>query len=304
MKSNKKADKIKGQYRRKVSVVTDTTACLLPEQVKEYNIEVVPVALIFEDKVYRDGVDIKTADFYALLRQAKKLPTTSGSSPAPYLEAYERASQKAESIVCITEPSGFSAMFNSAKLAIEMAKSTLAGVAIEVIECTTAAAGQGLVALAAARAAASGKTLEKVVAVARDIMSKVHLFAMLDTLHYLVKGGRVPQAAGLVNSVLQIKPVFAINHGEAHTVALPRNVESAMKHILSVMEEKVVRGLPLHVAVMHADAADRAQELRNRISAQFNCSELFTTEFTPVMGVHTGPGLVGVAFYSDEEENG
>jgi DegV family protein with EDD domain len=268
--------------------------------VKEYDIEVVPVALIFEDKVYRDGIDMTPADFYALLRHAKKLPTTSGSSAAPYLEAYEKASQKAGSIVCITEPAGFSAMFNSAKLAIKMAKTTLAGVAIEVIECTTAAAGLGLVALAAARAATSGKTLEKVVAVTKDVMSRVHLFAMLDTLHYLVKGGRVPQAAALVNSMLKIKPVFTLDRGEAHTVALPRTVEGAMKHILSMMEEKVVRGQPFRVAVMHADAADRAQELRNRISAQFDCSELFVTEFTPVMGVHTGPGLVGATFYSDE----
>ena len=282
---------------QRVAIVTDTTACLLPEQVKEYDIEVVPVALIFEDKVYRDGIDIKPADFYALLRHARKLPTTSGSSPAPYLEAYERASKKAESIVCITEPSGFSAMFNSAKIAKDMVRATLTGVAIEVIECTTAAAGMGLVALAAARVAASGKALEKVVVVARDIMSRVHLFAILDTLHYLVKGGRVPQAAGLVNSVLKIKPVFTLKQGEAHTVALPRNIESAMKHILSMMEANVISGQPLPVAVMHADAADRPQELRNRISAQFECSELFITEFTPVMGVHTGPGLVGVAFY-------
>jgi len=286
--------------KRRVAVVTDTTACLLPEQVREYDIEVVPVALIFEDKVYRDGIDITPADFYALLRHAKKLPTTSGSSPVPYLEAYKKASQKAESIICITEPSGFSAMFNSAKLAIGMAKTALAGVAIDVIECTTAAAGQGLVALAAARAAASGKAPKEVIDIAKRIMSRVKLFAMLDTLHYLVKGGRVPQAAALVNSVLKIKPIFTLNHSDAHTVALPRNIESAMKHILNMMEEKIVSGQPLHAAVMHADAPERAQELRNRISAKFKCSELFITEFTPVMGVHTGPGLVGVAFYSDD----
>jgi DegV family protein with EDD domain len=285
---------------QRVAVVTDTTACLLPERVKEYDIEVVPVALIFEDKVYRDGIDIRPADFYALLRHANKLPTTSGSSPAPYLEAYERASKKAESVICITEPSGFSAMFNSAKLAMEMAKTALAGVAIEVIECTTAAAGLGLVALAAARAAASGKALKEVIDIAKHVMSRVSLFAMLDTLHYLVKGGRVPQAAALVNSVLHLKPVFSLNQGKAHTIALPRSVDSAMKHILAMMKGKVVSGQLLHVAVMHADAADRAQELRNRISAQFECSELFITEFTPVMGVHTGPGLVGVAFYSSD----
>jgi DegV family protein with EDD domain len=285
---------------QRVAIVTDTTACLLPEHVKEYGIVVVPVALIFEDRVYRDGIDISPADFYELLRQSRKLPTTSGSSPDPYLEAYEKASKKAESIVCITEPSGFSAMFNSARLAMEMARTTLGGVAIEVIECATAAAGLGLVTLAAARAAASGKALKEVIDITKYIMFRVSLFAMLDTLHYLVKGGRVPQAAALVNSVLQIKPVFTLNRGEAHTVALSRTVEGAMKHILRMMEQKAVRGQPLHVVVMHANAIDRALELRNRISAQFECSELFITEFTPVMGVHTGPGLVGVAFYSDQ----
>jgi len=157
--------------------------------------------------------------------------------------------------------------------------------------------------LAAARAAAKRKALQEVIDIAKHIMSRISLFAMLDTLHYLVKGGRVPQAAALVNSVLQIKPVFTLNQDEAHTIALPRNVEGAVKHILSMMEEKVVKGQPLHVAVMHADAADRALELRNRISTHFDCSELFITEFTPVMGVHTGPGLVGVAFYSDEPIN-
>ena len=114
----------------------------------------------------------------------------------------------------------------------------------------------------------------------------------------------MPQAAALVNSVLQIKPVFSLNQGEAHTIALPRSVDSAMKHILAMMKGKVVSGQPLHVAVMHADAGDRALELRNRISAHFNCNELFVTEFTSVMGVHTGPGLVGVAFYSDESPVG
>ena len=285
---------------KKVAIVTDTTACIPQEQVERYDIEVVPVELIFEDKAYRDGIDISPAEFYALLRQAKKLPTTSTSSPSPYLETYRKASQRAESILCITESSKFSAMFNSALVAEEMAKTALPNVVIEVLECATAAAGQGLVALAAAKAAASGRNLNEVLGTAKSIMERVNLFATLDTLHYLVKGGRVPQAAALVNSLLKIKPVFTVNHGDAHTVALPRTTKSAIKRILKMMEQKVVKGQPLHVAVMHADALDKAVVLRNRISSQFDCAELFITEFTPVMGVHTGPGLVGVAFYSGD----
>ena len=285
---------------KKVAVVTDTTACIPQEQVTRYDIEVVPVQLIFEDKAYRDGMDISPTEFYALLRQANKLPTTSASSPDPYIEAYRKASQRAESILCLTEPSNFSAMVDSALVAKEMAKTALPSVVIEVLDCATAAAGQGLVALAAARAAASGKNLDEVMTTAQDIMYRVNLFATLDTLHYLVKGGRVPQAAALVNSLLKIKPIFTLNHAEAHTVALPRTIPSAIKRMTKLMEKKVVKGQRLHVAVMHADALDKAVALRNRIASQFDCAELFITEFTPVMGVHTGPGLLGIAFYSED----
>ncbi len=285
---------------KEVAVVTDTTACIPREQVERYGIIVVPVQLVFGDRTYRDGIDISPAEFYTLMRQAKTPPTTSSSSPAPYLEAYREAAQKASSILCITEPSNFSAMFNSALLAREMAETVIPQVKIEVLECATAAAGQGLVALVAAREAASGRDLNRVTGKARDIMQRVNLFAMLDTLHYLVKGGRVPQAAALVNSLLRIKPVFALNHGDAHTVALPRTIPSAMKRMLKLMEQKTRKGQPLHVAVMHANALDKAETFRNWIASQFNCAELFITEFTPVMGVHTGPGLIGVAFYGED----
>ena len=285
---------------KKVAIVTDTTACIPQEQVARYEINVVPVELIFGDKTYRDGIDITPSEFYALIRKANKLPTTSASSPEPYLEAYRQASQRAESILCITEPAKFSAMFNSAQTAREMARTLLQNVSIEVLDCTTAAAGLGLVTLAAARAAAANSRLEEVMAITRSTMSRVRLFAILDTLHYLVKSGRVPQAAALVNSLLKIKPVFTLNQGDAHTVALPRTIPSAIKRMLKIMEQQVVKGQPLHVAVMHADAPDKAMTIRNRIASQFDCAELFITEFTPVMGAHTGPGLLGIAFYNEE----
>jgi DegV family protein with EDD domain len=284
---------------RKVAIVTDTTACVPPEQVAQYDIEVVPVQLIIGDETYRDGIDITPTEFYAQLRQSKKTPTTSSSSPEPYLEAYRSASLKASSILCLTEPSRFSAMFSSARVAMEMAKNTLQNIAIEVMECTTAAAGQGLVTLAAARAASLDKPLEDVKAIAHNIMSRINLFATLDTLHYLVRSGRVPQAAALVNSILSIKPVFSLNHSDAHTVALPRTMKSAIDRMLKLMEAVIVKGQSLHVAVMHADAFEQAVSFKNRISAHFDCQEIFVTEFTPVMGVHTGPGLIGVAFYGE-----
>lgn len=284
---------------KKVAVVTDTTACIPQEQVAQYDIEIVPVQLIFGDKTYRDGIDISAAEFYARLRQASRPPTTASSSPEMYFDVFQKAVQRAENIFCVTEPSKFSAMYNSASVAKEMLGKTSPDVNVEVLDCTTAAAGQGLVTLAAARVAAAGQGLREVKAAAEHVMERVNLFATLDTLHYLAKSGRVPQAAALVNSLLQIKPVFTLNHASAQTVALPRTIPSAMKRILKLMERNVVKGEPLHVAVMHADALDNASALKNRIAAQFNCAELFITEFTPVMGVHTGPGLLGVAFYGE-----
>jgi DegV family protein with EDD domain len=287
---------------KKVAIVTDTTACVPPEYVTGLGIEVVPVQLIIEEKTYRDGIDISPAEFYAWLRKVKKTPTTSSSSPAPYLNAFRHASQQAPSILCLTEPAKFSAMYASAQVAMETARDTLKDVAIEVMECTTAAAGQGLVVLAAARAASLGKPLAEVREIAGEIMSRVNLYATLDTLQYLARSGRVPQAAALVNSILSIKPVFTLNHAAPHTVALPRTMQSAMDRMLKLMDGTVAAGQKLHVAVMHADVPEQAAVFKDRITSRFDCREIFVTEFTPVMGVHTGPGLIGVAFYGDVPE--
>jgi DegV family protein with EDD domain len=283
-----------------VAIVTDSVACIPKEQAEKYGIEVVPIELHFKDRVYRDGIDISPAEFYALLKQAEKPPTTSGSLPGPFLEAYRKVSRRATSILCITLSAKLSGMFNSARVAIEMAKEALPDMAIGLLDSGTAAAAQGLVVLAAARAAASGKSLTEVVEIARSVMQRVHLLGMLDTLHYLVKGGHVPKAAALASSLLKIKPIFTITEGEAHPVTNPRTIQGGINRMLQIVEQKVAKGQPLYIAVMHANALDRAKELMAEISSRFDCTELFITEFTPVMGAHTGPGVIGVAFYSGD----
>jgi len=284
----------------KVAIVTDSVACIPQELAEKYGIEVVPIQLIFGDRTYRDGIDISPAEFYALLRRAKKLPTTAGALPGPFLEAYHKLSSKTTSILCITLSAKLSGMFNSARQAMETAKETLPGVTIELLDSETAAVAQGLVVLAAARAAASGKSLTEVVETTKSVMQRVHLLGMLDTLHYLVKGGHVFKAVALAGSLLKIKPIFTITEGKAHPVTNPRTIPGGIKRMIQIMEQKIVKGQPLHVAVMHADAMDKAIELRNQISSRYDCTELFITEFTPVMGAHTGPGVIGIAFYSGD----
>lgn len=284
----------------RVAIVTDTTACIPQNLIDEYSIELVPVILNFGDNSYRDRLDMSTDKFYALLRKSEELPTTSVSPPGFFLEAYRSAGQKADSILCITVPAKLSGMFNSATLAAEESKGTLPRITVKVIDCGTVAAAQGLIVLAAARAAAIGKSLNEVTRVTENIMQRVHLLGCLDTLHYLVKGGRVPRAAALASSLLQIKPIFTVKEGEAYSVASPRTTEGAIKKLLKIMEQKLNAEKPVHAAVMHADDMDKALLLKDQIAKRFNCVELFITEFTPVMGVHTGPGVVGTAFYNED----
>ena len=131
------------------------------------------------------------------------------------------------------------------------------------------------------------------------MMQKTRLYAALNTLQYLVRSGRVPQVASLVNSILAIKPVFTLNHDGAKTVALPRTMKSAIEKMFRLVQSGAAKDQPLHVAVMHADALQNATLLKERIEARCNCKEIYITEFTPVMGAHTGPGLVGAAFWSE-----
>ena len=284
----------------KVAIVTDTIGCIPQEQVERYGIDLVPLNIIFGDKVYRDRIDISPSEFYALLRHANRLPTTSAPSPSTFLEVFHKVSRQTTSILCITIPAKLSGTFNSAQLAMERAKKDFPNVVIEVLDCGTAAAAHGLVVLATARAAALGKSLSEVVETAKSMMQRVNLLAMLDTLYYLVKGGRVPKAATLISSLIRIKPIFTVTKGDAHPVTIVRTTPNGIKYMLLRMRKKIEKGQPFHVAVMHADAMDRAIALRDQIASQFDCAELFITEFTPVMGAHTGPGVIGVAFYSGD----
>ncbi len=284
----------------KVAIITDSVACIPKELVEKYEIEVVPVEVHFGDKVYRDGVDITPSQFYAMLRQAKKLPTTAASLPGRFIEAYQKLSSKAANILCITLSTKFSGMFDSARLAMDNVKKTMPHLNIELIDSQTAASAQGFIVLAAARTAASGESLAKVMEATKSMMHRVRLLVMVDTLRYLIKGGRVPKIAALADVLLRIKPILTISDGEATALTNARTTFGAMKRLLQLMEQRIVKELPLHVAVMHADALNQAIELKNQISSQFNCAELFITEFTPVMGAHTGPGVIGVAFYNGE----
>ncbi len=284
-----------------VVIVTDSTVCLPPELVKKYGIEIVPMEFIHEGKVYRDGIDMSPTQFYQLLSRSSKLPTTSAPSIGTYFEVFKRVAQKARSILVIAPSAKFSHAFDSAKAATEMSKEKLQNAAIEVLDCGTAAGAQGFVVLAAARAASLGDSLSHVLETARKLMPKVRLVAFIDTLKYLAKGGRVPQVAAWASALLKIKPVFELMPLSVGATPLDkvRTRVRAIGRLLELLRQRTDRK-PMHAIVLHTNALNEAEDLKKRLTSEFNCVEVYVRDFTPVMGVHTGPGLLGIAFYFDE----
>lgn len=284
-----------------VGIVSDTTACLPASVVKELHIRLVPLDVVLSGKVYRDGETLLSSEFYRYLERASKLPTTSPSSPATYLRAYREVAQQTDSILCITLTASLSGMYESARIAKELATQSLPHTRIEVLDCRTAGGAQGLVVWAAARSATAGARLAEVIQVAQQTMAKVHLIAFLDTLHYLVKGGRVPKVAALATSVLQIKPLMQILplSGEATPLEKVRTKPKAVQRLVEIMAERVASAGKVHAVVMHTNNPGEAENLKDIVASRFACVEIYVKEFTLVMGAHTGPGLLGIAFYAD-----
>jgi DegV family protein with EDD domain len=281
-----------------VAVVTDSVACLPKALAEKYGISIVPIDMVFNGQAHRNGFDDDPAEFYRLLESSKTLPTTASPSPGSYLQAYTEASSRAKNIVCVTISSKVSATHDAAVAARELAKEKLSGVTIEVVDSQAAAMAEGFVALAAARAAASGSDLSEVAAVARKVASNVYLLGVVDTLRLLVKGGRVPLAAAWATSLLQIKPILQIHNGEVTLAARVRTKSRAYKKLLELMKQSC-DSKPVYVSVVHANALHEAELLKEQVASQFKCQELYITEFPLVMAAHTGPGLVGLSYYCE-----
>ncbi len=285
---------------KKVAVITDSVCCLPVELVKKYDIRVVPIYVVYKGKSLRDGIDISPTEVYKIMRKRKDLPTTSTPPVGDFLDAYREASQKAESILCITLTSLQSKVFEAAMVAKEQAKEVMPNTTIEVMDSRAVGGALGFIVLEAARVASQGAELPQVVDAARNMMGKVGFLAMLDTLYFLARTGRIAKAAAWAGSLLDMKPV--VNHnpavGETMPVARPRTRAKAVEVMLKLMAERVGNNTA-HVIVHHADELEDGEKLKAEIGKRFRCTELYLTEFTPAMGIHAGPGVLAISFYAD-----
>jgi len=284
---------------QKVAIVTDSIACLTRELVEQYKIGIVPIRLLVQGKIYRDLVDMTPTEAYELFLQDPERFTTSPASPGHYLEVYREASSQAKNIFCTTLSSKLSTGYEMACVAKEQAKTELPQTSIEVLDSQTVTAAEGFIALAAARAAAEGKSLAEVTKVAKEMRDKATFLILVDTIRYVYRTGRIPKVAARVGSMLNIKPILTSSSGLVRFAGAVRNEKRGIDRVLQMMRDKVGQN-PVHVAVMHAYAPDEAKKLMERVSSEFNCAELWLTEFSPVMGYACGTGTLGVAFYSGD----
>lgn len=281
-----------------VAIVTDSTACIPPELVERYQIEVVPVHIIFGGRTFVDSMSQDTREFYELLRGSGERPLTAAPSPAMFLEAMARGARRADAVVCLTVSAEFSAMHDSARHAASMLKSESPSTDVRVIDSRNAAMAQGFVVVEAARAAAAGASVDDVIARAEAMRGEVSLLALLDTLDYLARSGRVPRVAAWAAGMLQVKPIVRFSSDGIKLVARTRTRARALDQLTQLAVD-AMKGRRAHLAVHHAGAQAEGEALLQRLLLQIDVAESYVTEFTQVMGVHTGPGLIAVAWWRE-----
>ena len=287
----------------RIAILSDSVACLGQEQIERYAIRVLPLNFVFEGKVYRDHVDIAPSEAYRFLEKDPEAFLTSPSSPGDYLAVYRELSREADGILCVSLSSKLSTLCNSAQVAKELVSKELPSTRIVVLDTETAAAGEALIVLAAAQAVAEGKSLDEVAGVAEGVKERVRVLVVLETIRHVYRSGRIPKVASQVGSILPLKPILTISSSDSkgfvHFAGATTTKQKGVERIVRMMKKSVGTQSPVHVAVFHANALEEGEKLKQRVSSEFNCVELFLTEFSPVMGYATGQGVVGLSFYPD-----
>jgi DegV family protein with EDD domain len=284
---------------KKVAVVTDSAASIPLSLAAQYEIEVVPLNLVLEDRSYPDGVDGNTQEFYRSLKSARRMPSTAGASPGAHMEAFRRASAGASSVLYVSVSSQFSGTHASALKAVETLREENPRLQVEVIDSGTAAMAEGFVALEAARTAAADADLPAVTARAHEVMPRVGIIAVIDTLEYLARGGRVPKVRAWASALLSVKPILELRQEEVRLLTRTRTKRRAVPQLIPVLEQRGYTGERLHLCVQHTNAPEEALELVEEARERLQPAELLLSEFTLVMGAHIGPGMLALTYFME-----
>lgn len=272
-----------------VAVITDSAAALPPELAAECRVSIVPMWLTVRGEAELEGT--RALEDLVVEDQV----TTSAPTPGEFEQAIKDGLRRSEGVVVLTIAGSMSATFQSAVVAGESV-----GGPVRVVDTATAGGAEALVVLAAARAAAAGAGLDEVDAAARHVIDRVRLVASVPTLDHLVRSGRVPGLAGWAGNRLGINPLFEFRGGKVRRLRPALSRDAALDRLVGLVRRSTVPGARLHVAALHALAVDVAHDLLARVTAGLEPATAFVGEFGPVMVVHTGPGLAGLAWWWED----
>ncbi len=279
----------------KVAVVTDSTAYLPAEMSSGYPIFSTPLQVIWDEQIFRDGIDIQPGEFYQRLQQSKTMPTTSQATPAALTDLYGRLLNEDYQIISIHISSKLSGTLDSAV----QARENFPGAPIALIDSETTAMPMGFQVMSVARIAAQGATLQECISLANEAKSRTGVFFVVTTLEFLHRGGRIGGAAAFLGTALNLKPILKIHDGKVDAVERVRTASKAIDRMLTLFQEQVGARRPVRIAALHANAPEEASKVLERARALFGTHEVsdaVLSPISPVLGTHTGPGCVGLAF--------
>jgi DegV family protein with EDD domain len=277
-----------------MQIVGDTCADLFPGQVEGLDITLVPLTFTLDGKVYRSGVDIDSEGFYRLLGQSRGFPTTSQPSVGDFVEVYRRLAAKDPTILSIHIASALSGTYNSAVAAAELVPEA----DITVYDSKKVSGPLGWMLEAAARAAKAGWDKERILALLQRMTAETYFIFTVPSLKYLIHGGRISHLKGLLATAFGIKPLIGVDNstGALTQEGQARTMRAALQAMVVHMSRQYAPGTALRTQVLHGDNLESAQMLHEMIDRQFDCVWMPIGAIAPVLGAHTGPGLVG-AFY-------
>jgi len=281
-----------------VAVITDTGTGLPQDWIEAYAIRCLPFKVIIGDESFRDLVDLTPDELYALLPGADPMPTTSTPTPPEWEQAYRQAIREgAEGIVVLPLSAKLSMSHDAATLAAQ----SISEIPIRVVDSRRGAMAQGFVVMAAAQAAQRGEELDTVIAAAEQAIDTSGFIFAIDTLEYLHRGGRVPAIAAMAGSALKVHPIMALrDDGTVGILTATRGMVKALRRIMIELQRRLGGNPMQEAAVMHGQVPELAANLRAMVMDRYEIDMIPITRMSAVMGVHTGPGIVGVAYRVDE----
>jgi len=285
---------------KKIAVVTDSTACIPQELKNNLPIYVLPAHVIWGEKTYKDGVDIQPTEFFLRLKTTTETPRTSQVTTQEFVHCYRNLLEQGFEILSIHVSGRVSGMIDSAKQAAQ----EIASGKIVIVDSMTSSAAMAFQVVEAARAVIKGAALKECVAIAEKIRAHTHIYFIPGTLEFLHRGGRIGGAAAFLGSLLKIHPILETRNGIIDAVERVRTMSRAMQRVVELIDQKVGDCKHIRLAGLYADIPQLAQQLLEIASVRLGkhrIKETFISTISPTLGVHIGPGAVGMAFlYSND----